>query len=532
MIAWTEADRGTSPLDSALQPLTGLIGWAEVDGVPALYAPTPGPLNAGLVFRVGTADETLATAGITHLVEHLALFDQNLVEVHHNGQTAETYTFFHVTGDASEVVRFMERICAALRDLPVERLETEKTILRTEAANRAQGVGALRLWRYGPRGLGLSGYDELGLSRLDAAAVRSWARTYFTRDNAVFFVTGEELPERLALDLPAGTRMPVPTSPSALPQTPAFFCGREGRLLLDAELPRSTEASVFSRIAGRRLFRDLRQEGGYSYTAGADYLPWSGDRATVRLYADALPDHQDAALGAFVDAVAALRRVAPEDDELEVVRRAHLGDLDLPDRGARLLLSTALNLLWGAEIVSTDEQRARYEAVTGEDVRRVGEQLWADALVEAPTGSLEWAGTVAAPQWSTSAVSGTRFPRAGDETTVLVLGEEGVSLVSSRGPVTVRFDECEAMSTRPDGARYLVGSDGFWVPVEPTLHPRLTADVVARLLDARVPADRVIPLAARDPEEIPQPPASSGTPLLRRVGQALAAPVRSLGRRH
>nr|WP_117212210.1 insulinase family protein [Allorhizocola rhizosphaerae] len=30
-------------------------------------------MAAGLVFRVGQADETLATHGISHLVEHLAL---------------------------------------------------------------------------------------------------------------------------------------------------------------------------------------------------------------------------------------------------------------------------------------------------------------------------------------------------------------------------------------------------------------------------------------------------------------------------
>jgi hypothetical protein len=41
---------------------------------PQLIAPGPGPLSAGLVFRVGQADETLAWSGITHMVEHLALF--------------------------------------------------------------------------------------------------------------------------------------------------------------------------------------------------------------------------------------------------------------------------------------------------------------------------------------------------------------------------------------------------------------------------------------------------------------------------
>ena len=48
-----------------------MIRETEVDGVPTLLAPRNGPLAAGLTFRVGQADETLATAGITHLLEHL-----------------------------------------------------------------------------------------------------------------------------------------------------------------------------------------------------------------------------------------------------------------------------------------------------------------------------------------------------------------------------------------------------------------------------------------------------------------------------
>jgi hypothetical protein len=45
-----------------------------VAGVPAWWAPADGPVTATLMFRTGHADETLANAGITHLVEHLALF--------------------------------------------------------------------------------------------------------------------------------------------------------------------------------------------------------------------------------------------------------------------------------------------------------------------------------------------------------------------------------------------------------------------------------------------------------------------------
>ena len=51
----------------------GMITRTEIDGIPVLATPD-GPVAAGITFRVGYADETLARHGITHLTEHLALY--------------------------------------------------------------------------------------------------------------------------------------------------------------------------------------------------------------------------------------------------------------------------------------------------------------------------------------------------------------------------------------------------------------------------------------------------------------------------
>ncbi|NUU16141.1 insulinase family protein [Cellulomonas humilata] len=498
-----------------LADLAGFIDWTRLDGVPTLFAPQPGPITAGLFFRVGTADETLATAGLTHVVEHLALFDQNLTEVHHNGVTTDTYTLFHVTGARHEVVSFLDGVCSALRNLPVHRLETEKGILRAEASRRGGSpLAPMRLWRFGAGGLGLQGYDEIGLGRLTPEDARAWARTRFTRENAVLFVTDETVPAELGLDLLPGSRMPVPVMPSALPQRPAYFVGRDGHIGLDSIVRRSPAAVLLARIAGRALFRDLRQEGGYSYTATSDYTPWNAELATLTLYADALPDLQDAAVGAFVDTVAGLRR-GPLEKELETARAALIAEYDLPDKAARMLPAYALDLLWGSTIYGPEQGLARLEEVTEADLREVSHELWSDALVQVPMGGLEWAGLTPAPTWSTSAVAGRRFPRA-EPDVALVVGDDGISLTTVRGAVTVLFGECVAMTTRPDGARFLTGADGFTVAVEPTLHPGLTADVVGQLIDARVPAHLTIHLPPRAPESIPQPTPVAASP--RRFG--------------
>ncbi|TQJ89396.1 hypothetical protein [Streptomyces sp. SLBN-31] len=101
-------------------------------------------------------------------------------------------------------------------------------------------------------------------------------------------------------------------------------------------------------------------------------------------------------------------------------------------------------------------------------------------------------------------MSGTLHPSLEDDDVTLVIGDTGVTLSLPGGLVTVRYDACAAMTTRPDGARYLTGLDGFRVAVEPTLYGDVSPERIA-VLDAAVPAEAVVPLRARKEEEIPRP---------------------------
>ena len=485
--------------------LDGIVGHTTVHGVPTLFSPRPGNITAGLFFRVGRADETLPTAGLTHLVEHLALHRLGLSDLHYNGATADTFTLFHVTGDEDEVVTYLNSVCAALRDLPLDRLETEKEILRTEAHGKAgTPMSLMPLWRYGAQGYGLSSCDELGTRTLTADQVRHWAATRFTRDNAVLWLTGDGVPDGLDLDLPAGRSFPAPAASSALPVTPAYLRGDDGHLVFTSVLRRSTAASVFADVLGRALFQDLRQKGGYSYSAEADYSPRDADFATLTAYADALPQKQDAAVGGFVDTFARLRAGRIEQAELESARGKALKRYDTPDLGAALLPSYALSLLLGHRILSPEQHKAELRAVTVADLREVAREAWDAGLLQVPAQGAEWAGLTRAPYYSESGVSGTLHPSLEDDDVTLVIGDRGVTLSTPRGLVTVRYDTCAAMTAHPDGARHLTGLDGFRVAVEPTLFGDVTAERIA-VLDAAVPAAAVVPLPARTAEQIPQP---------------------------
>ncbi|MET8074987.1 insulinase family protein [Streptomyces sp. NPDC005303] len=493
------------PTAPELDALDGLVRHTTVHGVPTLFAPRPGEITAGLAFRVGHADETLPTSGITHLVEHLALYHLGLSDLHYNGATADTYTLFHVTGDEDEVVTYLNSVCAALRDLPMERLETEKEILRTEAGSRGKGpLSLMPLWRYGAQGYGLSSYDELGTRSLTADQVRHWAETRFTRDNAALFLTADRVPAGLDLTLPAGRRFPTPAPSSALPVTPAYLRGEDGHLVFTSVVRRSTAAAVFAEVLGRALFQDLRQKGGYSYSAEADYSSRDADFATITAYADALPQKQDAAVGGFVDAFARLRAGRIEQAELDSARGKLLKRYDVPDLGATLLPSYALSLLTGHRIQSPGQLREDLEAVDVEDLRAVAREAWDGGLLQVPARGADWAGLTHAPHFSASGVSGTLHPSLEDDDVTLIIGEAGVTLSTPGGLVTVRYDACAAMTTRPDGARSLTGLDGFQVAVEPTLYGDVTAERIA-VLDKAVPAAAVVPLPARPAAEIPQP---------------------------
>ncbi|MFB6392965.1 M16 family metallopeptidase [Polymorphospora lycopeni] len=487
-----------------------MITQTEVDGVPTLLAPNPnGPLIAGLTFRVGQADETLARAGITHLLEHLALHQFGLTDYHYNGSTGAVVTHFHTQGSPEKVTAFVNGVCAALGNLPMDRLDMEKGILRTERGSRVPGYGEpLAVWRHGAIGYGLPGHPEFGLRSVGPDDLRAWAARYFTRDNAVLWIAGDAVPAGLRLDLPGGTRQPVPPAWSALPETPAYFCGGASRIVaFDAVVRRSVAAGIYTAVLERELFRALRQEDGLSYMATATYSPRGDDHAMVTAAADALPDKHGAVLGGFVDVLAKLRVGRIEQADLDTVCAATEETYSRADFDAARLPGAALNHLTGQSNLSTDEMRAELKAVTLADVHAVAVEAAGTALLMVPgSRGAEWAGFAAAPTHSTSAVTGRRAASrtAGDETG-LVIGPYGVTLDQPDAPVTVEYANCAALLVWPDGGRQLIGADALFVPVEPTMYGVTAADVAA--IDNIVPADRHVPMPARDPESIPVPPA-------------------------
>lgn len=328
-----------------------MIAQTTAGAVPVLVAPTTGPLRAGLVFRVGFADEPLARRGITHLVEHLVLHPLGVADYHYNGATGAEYTHFHVQGSEPEIVAFLNGVCASLRDLPMHRLPLEKELLLAEANGRSTGAAEpMARWRYGARDHGMSGYPEWGLPAISEDDLRAWVAGYFTSQNAVLWVAGDAVPADLRLDLPSGTRRPAPRSSSVLPVTPAYCPGSPGVVVWDTVVQRTAGAGVFAAVLERMMFRELRQDEGLSYTVQTDLQPVGRDRAVVTALADSLPEKQGAVLGAFIDILAAMRvgRIDPAD--VAAVIKTRIESLRHADGTADRLPAQACDLLAGRPV--------------------------------------------------------------------------------------------------------------------------------------------------------------------------------------
>ncbi|MGV9787177.1 insulinase family protein [Streptomyces sp. NPDC003435] len=471
----------------------------EVDGIPTLFVQAAGPMRAGLVFRVGVADETLSRAGFTHLTEHLALYRQGVADYHYNGATKAAFTHFHVEGAEHEIVAYLTGVCDSLTDLPMDRLEMEKEILRTEESRRDSVL--LPLWRYGAQGYGLVSYPEWGVRNASAHDVWQWTQSWFTRDNAVLWITGAHLPAGLSLKLPAGDRRPMPAVTSALPVTPAYFSDGSGGVLLDSVVADTSAAWLYSGVLERELTRTLRQEGGYSYTAASDYTSRRDGFAVVTAFADALPAKQDAVLGGFVDVLAGFQAGRIAQTDLDAVRGRVDAALAAPDTAGRRLPGLAEDLLAGRPLRTADELRAELRDVTPDHLHQVALEAAGTALLQVPGGhSADWAGYTAAPVDSPYAVTGRRFPAKDGGGTALLVGAEGVSLTGrsadgSDRAVTVRYRSCVAVLSWPDGGRRLVGPDGLTVEVEPGLYG-IDAHTMAAL-DAAVPPHAVVWLPPR-----------------------------------
>jgi zinc protease len=500
-------------------------------GIPIFAVDGPGPASCALIFRVGRADETLLTGGVTHLIEHLTLFPVGDQPYDYNGFVEPHRTVFHATGTPEECVEFLATVTESLMDLPMHRLEHEHRVLEAEARGRSSGLyDALVTYRYGPAGLGLVAYPELCIQSMSARKVDAWRAANFTAGNVALVVSGIPV-EDIRLTLPGGERRPPVVAPEIETDLPGWFPYQGTAIGLSMVGPAGSALAAGARILEKRLLRRLRTEMGIVYQVGVSVQTLDGDSVHVVVASDPVPERTAEALKVLEEELAHLTDEGPDEAELHADRRALRRDFDEPQGAYALANYLAVQELLDADPRTPAAVAKVMRAVTVDDV--------ADALATARQTAL-WAVPrhVEAPE-HVRAVSIMSKPRTGGRRLApvaphvsgyepddrLVLGDHGVGIDGGDWHLHVDYAHCVGALAWSDGVRILYGDDGFILRLRPWEWRDGRTAVAA--IDSSLDPALVVDMGEGDgppPVEMPAPrprAERSAGPTWRRVAVAL-----------
>ena len=476
-----------------------------IAGVPVFAVPDgPRVPVVGLTFRVGRADETAATSGLCHLVEHLALPATTATPYDFNGTVDNLYTSFFASGDGNELREFVRATTDLLRGLPEERFETERRILLAEESTRGLGGArqALAL-RFGPAGHGLPGYYEYGLRRLEWPQVAHWASARFGAAAAAFWIAGATIDDLgLDVELIAGDRREPPPVPQALDDlsTPAVYAAGSGVGVCLSFLAGRNAATRIALDAYSDALRErLRYELALSYSVEQDLQALTADTAHLVVTADVADEH---VADWLAEAAAMLDRLAgerpPTEESLARVGARHRRyDRDESAATGWAAMCAEWELV-GRAVPTHDDYVAEYDSVGSEDVAAALAQMRESLLVLGPDGTPVPSGFEEYPVFSSSRLEGRRHRPASRRDRMrrhlrdvhLVSSDDGVASVSSAGWVTAPYDRT-VLCIKSWDERTLLTDDGFFLPIAADAWTD-GADLITRI-DAAIPGELVVP---------------------------------------
>jgi zinc protease len=488
------------------------IHWTEINGITTIWTEAPEPLRAGLMFRTGRVDETLITAGHTHLIEHLALADIGDFTQNSTGFVSETFTGFLTAGCPEDVSIFFRKLCENLASLPGDRLEAQKKILLAEAAGRQYNAYAnLLTWRYGANGYGLIGLPELGIRGATAEQLQELRKKRFTSGNAILWLSGP-VPADLRLDLPPGEKQTVPRFAPILQTFPCWFVDEQcGGVAASATVPRLPEGPIFHTIALKRMHEELRNNQAVSYNPVAIYNPQNADFAHFMLFADSEPSRRAELAKSFGELFEKFSEI--DESEVEIARKVYLDHLTgslAPPHNERLVVevqATATDWLFGRSHETLDQIAEEACLAGANKVRSFVQDVRKNTIFAVPANiKIEpWMGDKA-PVSSAKIVEGRDILHADApvNTERLVVGPDGVSIKSASGShFSVRYANLAAALHYDDGGLRLISSDSVWIWIEPTLWRN--GAKVCEEIRGRIPAHLLLEQGPRDQAAIPKP---------------------------
>ena len=487
----------------------------EIDGVRCFWVDSGRPtLSAQLTFRQGMADETLAENGWLHLLEHLCLHGRGGGALQVNGSVSALTTEFSAHGPVEQVVLHLGGVARWLAAPDLRDLERERDVLRAESRLRAGAAPRAFVWRYGAAGPGLVGYDDPGLGRATSAALAARAARVYTRGNAVLALDGPP-PAGLSLALPDGQLQPAPVAVAVDSGVAAYV--EESGLVLSGVVTRSEHATVVPDIVRRALRQRFREQ------AGGAYAPWSGyervdaRHAVVTAGSDISPSLYPELAARVLDLVGRFAGEPVPAEWLAEVVAERLQAYQDPHNVALPAWRAASTTILGdppedlAQLVE-NTRRLAPDAVQSDLVD------FCDSLLLGVPGETAWHDEVPMLTFPTTqgkpAGKGWRHREWPAKDTTLRVDASRLSVTEGGTTRELAVSDLAGLYCYPDGARQLVGRDGWALGVDPSQWRNGRTAVAA--LDAAVPAALHLPQLARHGYRPFQP-----TPWPRRWGRYL-----------
>jgi hypothetical protein len=298
-----------------------------------------------------------------------------------------------------------------------------------------------------------------------------WISSYFTADNAVLAV-GSQSPGDLELHLPRGRRVPAPVPGPRVTPTPAVCPANVSTVSVSAEVPRGRWAGMVAWLMERRLMARLRYQDGVTYGVQTGVERCGADVNRVIVSIDALPGRLPDVASVAVDVLETLARQGPTADELQAWCALLASQEDHPQRLLAELASLAESTLLGLPLESPGSLLRQAGELSPDDVRRTFWDLGSTMLWMVPPG-VSVPGVPAATGPDTTPVQGTTFrpPNGQLQTRQVTVSPEALRHASTDpddpGAVTIRWSQCAALLAYPDGARSVIGADGYVITLLP-----------------------------------------------------------------
>lgn len=238
--------------------------------------------------------------------------------------------------------------------------------------------------------------------------------------------------------------------------------------------------------------------------------------------ADGLPEVHSVLVQAFIRELERLEATAVTDDELRSTLATMRANMNTSRGAAQRVASAAHYAIMGRPVPTVAAWRESLAAVSAAEVQTMAKEAYGSSLfVLPPKREPHRLGFTHLGGSAGTAVAGHRI-RSADyplDQARLVIGEDGVSLVQGQAVDTVRYAQCAALLTWPDGGHLLIGRDAVGISIEPALW-RLK-DRAAHL-EEKVGAERSVAMPYRPSERVPRP--WTGRPT-RLAGRMLVGPT-------